>query len=82
MFYVGGVFRKIFREGHQFSSISQEQFFSAKLILSNLSTKNDSIGESGGMLPLKTFENLHTVMAILALFKQLFLGKACHIFGS
>ena len=30
------------------------------------------------MLPRKRFENLHTVMAILVLFKQ-FLGKVCHI---
>ena len=33
------------------------------------------------MLPRKSFENLHTIMAILVLFKQ-FLGKVCHIFGS
>ena len=80
---MSGVYSEIFSgRGHQFSSISQEQFFSAKLIVSNLSTKNESIGESRGILPLKIFENLHTVMAILAFFKQLFLGKACYIFGS
>ena len=72
----GAYSEKFSGRGHQFSSISQEQIFSAKLILSNLSTKNDSIGESGGMLPRKIFENLHTVMAILALFKQLFSGKS------
>ena len=33
------------------------------VILSNLSTKNDSRG-FGGMLPPKMFENLHTEMAI------------------
>ena len=31
---------------------------------------------SGGMLPRKIFENLHTVVAILALFEH-FLGKFC-----
>ena len=31
------------------------------------------------MLPRKIFENLHTVMVILALFEQ-FLGKACSYF--
>ena len=46
---------------------------------SNLSTKT-TLGGSGGMLPRKIFENLHTVMAILVLFKQ-FLGKVCHNFG-
>ena len=65
--------------GHQFSSLFQAQFFSAELILSNLSTNNDSRG-SEGMLPWKIFENLYTVMAILVLFIQ-FLGKACHTFG-
>ena len=28
------------------------------------------LGGSGGMLPRKIFENLHTVMGILALFEQ------------
>ena len=32
------------------------------------------------MLPRKIFENLHAVMTILMLSKQL-LEKACHIFG-
>ena len=32
------------------------------------------------MLPRKNFENLHTAMAILVLFKQ-FLRKVCHTFG-
>ena len=35
---------------------------------------------SGGMLPRKIFENLHTVIAILVIFEQ-FLRKVCHIFG-
>ena len=35
-----------------------------------------TLGGSGGMLPRKIFENLHTVVAILALFEQ-FLGKFC-----
>ena len=54
-------------------------FFSAELILSNSSTKNDSRG-SGDMLFRENFVNLHTAMAILVLFKQV-LGKACHIFA-
>ena len=54
-------------------------FFSAELILSNLSTKNDSMG-SGGMLPQRNFENLHTEMAILVVFEQ-FLRKVCHFFA-
>ena len=32
------------------------------------------------MFPQKNFQNLHTAMAILVLFKQI-LGKARHIFG-
>ena len=32
------------------------------------------------MLPRNIFENLHTVMAILALFEQ-FSGKFAHVFG-
>ena len=55
------------------------RIFPAELFLSNLSVKNDSRG-SGGMLPLKIFENLHTVMAILVRFEQ-FLRKVCNIFG-
>ena len=35
-----------------------------------------TLGGSGGMLPRKIFENLHTLMAILALFEQ-FLGNFC-----
>ena len=35
-----------------------------------------ALGGSGGMLPRKNFENLHTVVVILALFEQL-LVKFC-----
>ena len=35
-----------------------------------------ALGGSRGMLPRKFFENLHTVVAILALFEQ-FLRKFC-----
>ena len=45
----------------------------------SLGNKNDS-RESGGMLPRKNFENLHTEMAILVLFER-FLRKVCHVFG-
>ena len=53
-------------------------FFPAELVLSNLSIKNDSEG-SGGMLPRKIFESLHTVMAVLVLFGQ-FSGKISSYF--
>ena len=55
------------------------RIFSADLILSNLSYKNDSRGVRGHA-PRKKCENLHTEMAILVLFKQ-FLRKVCHFFG-
>ena len=35
-----------------------------------------ALGGSGGMLPRKFFENLHTVVAILVLFEQI-LSKFC-----
>ena len=78
MFRVRGVFRIFFREGAPISVIFSSNF-SAELFLRNVSSKNDSRG-SGGMLPLKIFENLHTEIAILVLFEQ-FLRKVCHIFG-
>ena len=53
-------------------------FFSAELILSNLSNNNDS-RRLRGHAPQKTFEYLHTVMAILVLFEQ-FSGKVCLYF--
>ena len=65
--------------GHEFSSLFSSLFFSAELFLSNLSAKNDSRG-SGGILPQKIFENLHTAMTIQVFFEQ-FLRKVCHIFG-
>ena len=46
--------------------------------MSNLSNKM-TLGGSGGMLPQKFFENLHTVMAIRVLFGQLS-GKFCLYF--
>ena len=36
----------------------------------------NALGGSGGMLPRNIFENLHTVVAIVALFEP-FLGKFC-----
>ena len=47
--------------------------YSAELFLSILRIKK-ALGGSGGMLPRKIFENLHTVVAILVLLEQ-FLGK-------
>ena len=71
---ISNFFRKWAPISVTFSSV----VFSAELISSNLSTKNDSRGVRGHA-PRKIFENLHTVMAILVLFKQ-FLDKLCHIF--
>ena len=79
MFHVRGVFRMFFREGVPIFVTFLSAVFSAELISSKLSNKNDSRG-SGGMLPREIFENLHTLMAILVSFKQVF-ENACHIFG-
>ena len=49
-------------------------------MINNLSNKGTLWG-SGGMLPGKKFENLHTVMAVLVLFEQ-FSGKVCSYFWS
>ena len=76
MFHVRGVFRNFLRKG---ASIFVTFFQAEELFLSILSAQNDSRG-SGGMLPWKISENLHTAMAILVLFEQ-FLRKVCHIFG-
>ena len=78
MFHVRGVIKNFLREGASIVAFFK-RIFPAELILSNLSAKNDSRG-SGGMLPRKNFENLHTTMAISVLFEQ-FLRKVCHIFG-
>ena len=61
----GAYSESVLGRGHQISSLFQAQFFPGRVILSNLSNKNDFRG-SGGMLPRKFFENLHTVMVILA----------------
>ena len=53
----------------------QACFVRAQPFLSVLRMKN-ALGGSGGMLPRKIFENLHTVEAILAPFEPL-LGKFC-----
>ena len=76
---MSGAYSEVFSgRGHQISSLFPAFFFPNKLILSNLSNKNDSRG-SAGMLPQKSFENLHTVMAVLVLFEQ-FSGKFCLYF--
>ena len=73
---MSGAYSEFFSgRGHQISSLFQAQSFSGRVILSNLSNKNDFRG-SGGMLPREIFENLDTVMVILALFEE-FLGKVC-----
>ena len=75
-----GRISKFYGGGTNFCHFFKRFFFSAELILSNSSTENDSRG-SGSMLPRENFKNLHTVMAILVLFKQ-FLGKVCHVIDS
>ena len=80
MFPCQGRIQKFFQGGGtNFRHFLKFSFFSADLILSNSSTKNDSRGVRGHALP-KIFENLHIAMAILVLFEQ-FLKKVCHIFG-
>ena len=67
-------------KGHQILSLFQTQFFPGRVISSILSNKNDCRGVQGhASLPRKIFENLHTVMVILALFEQ-FSGKVCSYF--
>ena len=68
-----GVFRIFSREGAPIFDIISCCFFLSRIILKYIENEKGSRG-SGGMLPRKMFENLHTVLAILALFKQ-FLGK-------
>ena len=71
---MSGAYSEFFqRLGINFRFFFKHNFVSAELILSKLSTKID-------FTPRKNFQNLHTVMAILVLFKQ-FLGNVCHIFG-
>ena len=71
MFDVRGVFRTFFQGGStNFRHFFKRSFFSAEIILRNLNNKNDSRPRgSGGMLPRKNFENLHTAMAIWVLFE-------------
>ena len=76
---MSGAYSEFFSgRGHQISSLFQAQFFPGRVILSNLSDTND-FREVRGHAPTKIFENLHTVMVILALFKQ-FSGKVCSYF--
>ena len=60
---------------HQISSLFQAQSFPGRVILSNLSNKND-FGGVRGHAPREIFENLHTAMVIFAIFEQ-FSGKVC-----
>ena len=61
------------RRGHPNLTYFQACFFQAELFKSILRIKK-ALGGSGGMLPRKIFENLHTV--ILAFFER-FLGNFC-----
>ena len=79
--FMSGAYSEIFSgRRHQFLSFFKRSFFHRLNFKQlSLSNKNESRG-SGGMLPRKIFENLHTAMAILVLFEQ-FLRKVCRIFG-
>ena len=68
-------FRNFFRKGApKYAIFHKRIFFSGcTIILKYIENKKGSRG-SGGMLSWKIFENLPTVVAILALFEQ-FLGK-------
>ena len=71
--------QKFFREGApNFEIFLSVYFFSGRIILKHIEKKKSFRGFEG-MLPRKIFEILHTVVAILVLFKQ-FSGKFCLIF--
>ena len=57
-----------FSEGALHFDIFSSVVFSGRIIVKHIENKKGSRG-SGGMLPWKIFENLHTVVAILALFE-------------
>ena len=57
-----------FKEGAPKFAIFLSIFFLAESFSILIIKK--ALGGSGGMLPRKLFENLHTVVAILALFEQ------------
>ena len=76
---MSGAYSEFFQgKSTKFRHFFKRSFSLEELTLSNLSNKNDFRG-SGGMLHRKIFENLHTVMVILALFEQ-FSGKSCSYF--
>ena len=56
-----------FKSGHNFHIFLGVFFWQNKLKADSKTRK--VLGESGGMLPRKSFENLHAVMAILVLFE-------------
>ena len=56
--------------GTNFRHFFKRSFFSAELIVSNLSTRNNSRGVRGHAPP-KNFKNLPTSIAILVLFEQI-----------
>ena len=60
---------------HQNFDIFSSAVFFGRIILKHLENQK-GFRRSGGMLHQKIFENLHTAVAILILFKQ-FLGKFC-----
>ena len=68
------VFKSFFSERGQLPYISSV-FFLGRIILKHIENEKGS-RESGGMLPRTFFENLHAVVAILALSEQ-FLHKFC-----
>ena len=80
MFHVTRAFTNFSGRGHQISHFFKRSFFTAANF-KRLKWQKTTVGGSGGMLPRKMFENLHTVIAILVLFEQ-FSGKVCSYFSS
>ena len=74
--FISTAYSENFRKEAPNFDIFSSAVVSSKIILKHLENKKDSGGGSGGMLPQKIFEKLHTVVAILVLFEQ-FLGKFC-----
>ena len=75
MFSCSYAFKKFFQGGALKFAIFSSVFFSSTIILKYIKNEKRSRGVRGHA-PRKFFENLHTVVAILALFEQ-FLGKFC-----
>ena len=70
--------RNFFREGAPKFALFSSVFFMSRIILKDIDNKKGSKGvrRHAAMHPQKIFENLHTAVAILAVFEH-FLSKFC-----